>query len=101
MRKLLFSILACVLILAVGVLLFEGAYSLYKGRRPHLSLSYRALLTLGVVGASEAGAAAAYAPYFTDPAVLSDLVESLQKAGIGIGNSPWPGPRGSWKNCEG
>jgi lysophospholipase L1-like esterase len=42
-----------------------------------------------LVGASKTEEAGAYAPYFTDPGELSDLIEPLEQAGIGIGNSPF------------
>jgi len=93
MKNVLFAVLATLLAVGTVLLAVEGVHSLTKGGEPHLSLSYDALRTLGLVGPPDRGAKAAegggYAPYIADVAEIEALIEPLGAAGIVIGNSPF------------
>lgn len=89
MRNVLFGLLVSVVVVVTLLIAAEGIHSLVQGGKPHVSLSYDALEALGLAGPPKSEAGGAYAPYFTDPSELSDLIETLTAAGVGVGNSPF------------
>jgi hypothetical protein len=89
MKKALLAALAIVLTSAATLLLWEGVYSIAKGRKPHLSLSYQALARAGLAGRAAHDAEGAYAPWFSEAGELSSLLAPIREAAVGVGNSPF------------
>jgi hypothetical protein len=89
MKNVLLGIVTGVVIVAVILAAVEGVHALVRGPRPGVSLTYEALLSLGMVEPPRHKVRWAYRPYFADPAELSDLLGPLIEAGIGVGNTPF------------
>lgn len=89
MKSVLVGLLVTFLVLLTVLLAAEGIYSLANGPKPARSLTYEALLAVGLVAEPTIEAAGAYAPYFDDPEELADLREPLIAGGVGIGNTPF------------
>jgi hypothetical protein len=66
---------------------FEGAYSLYSWRKAHRSVVYQISAMLGLVKPSSNESA--YAPYFSNPQELVDLLPLLSEQRVGIGGTPY------------
>lgn len=89
MKKILLSVLAFVIVGVVTLALLEGGYSLVKGKKPHLSVTYQALTLLNIAGGHAGGAEGAYSPYFSDSATLSAMIPLMRDQGVGMGNTPF------------
>jgi hypothetical protein len=89
MKKGLLATLAFLFVAAVLLAALEGVYSLAKGGDTHASLSYQALVTLGLAGKPEPDEVGTYAPYIADARELADLVGQFVEAGVGVGNTPY------------
>lgn len=82
----------CLLLVTGGVLvlLAEGLYALSRVNRPDVSLSYRALKCLGVVGrAAPAPLVAPLDAYVQDMGEVAALLPELKSSGVTLGNTPF------------
>lgn len=89
MKKGLLSAFAFALVATLTLALLEGGYSLVKGKKPHLSVTYQALTLLNLTGGNTEGAEGAYAEYFADPDALSAMIPLMRAAAVGLGNTPF------------
>jgi hypothetical protein len=89
MKKFVMAGAAFAVVAALTLALLEGGYSLAKGKKPHLSVTYQALTLLNLTGGSAGGAKGAYAEYFSDPATLAAMIPRMRAAAVGLGNTPF------------
>ena len=92
MKRTVFSALLVLVAVVLSWCVLEGARSLIKGGKPHLSVTYR-LLTLANLTGGHGAAEGIYAPSFADGGALAALVPVIRDAGVGIGNVPFPGAK--------
>lgn len=86
-QKYIFSTVVSVLLSALTLVLFEGAYSLYNWHKPHRPVIYQLAAKAGLV--KPRSAEAAYAPYFSNPRELADLLPLINEQNIGVGDTPY------------
>jgi hypothetical protein len=83
LKKFVLPALISVLLSAVTVAAFEGGYSLYKWRNLHRSVIYQLSAEAGLV--RPRSNKSAYAPYFSNPQELDDLLPLIVEQGVGLG----------------
>ncbi|WP_162918417.1 SGNH/GDSL hydrolase family protein [Taklimakanibacter deserti] len=88
MKKFAFAAVISVLLSALTLAAFEGVYSLYKWRKPHRSVVYQLSALVGF--SKPRSNESAYAPYFSNPQELADLLPLINETDIGIGHTPFP-----------
>ena len=76
-----------VLLSALTLLAFEGAYSLFEWRKVHRSVVYQLSAMAGLV--KPRSNESAYAPYIADPQELADLLPLMGEQDIGMGGTPY------------
>jgi len=86
-KKLIFSVLTTVLLIAIPLVVVEGVYSLVSWKKPKRSISYQLLELAGFAGQANENIAA-YKPYFANIEDLGRLLPAIKEGGVGIGSSP-------------
>jgi hypothetical protein len=83
LKKFILSTVISILLSAVALAAFEGTNSLFKWRNLHRSVVYELSALAGLV--QPRSNVSAYAPYFSDPRELDEVLPLFNEQGIGLG----------------